>query len=100
MSAAAREVGVSRSAANIWKNGTTVRRKDGTVKVVHGLSYLPSVSSRPTPLGGGGAGRRPRIARLSLTAIGAVPGRAPSTISRELFRAADAVGASTRLRTD
>lgn len=28
MSAAAREVGVSRSAANIAKNGTTVRRKD------------------------------------------------------------------------
>lgn len=30
---AAIEVGVSRSAAQIWKNGTTVRRKDGTVKV-------------------------------------------------------------------
>lgn len=40
MSAAAREVGVSRSAANIWKNGTTVRCKDGTVKIVPPLEPL------------------------------------------------------------
>jgi len=37
---AAIEVGVSRSAAQIWKNGTTVRRKDGTVKVVPALEPL------------------------------------------------------------
>ena len=34
MRAACKEVGISRSIAHIWKNGTTVRLKDGTVKVV------------------------------------------------------------------
>jgi len=34
------EVGVSRSAGQIWKNGTTVRRRDGTVKVVPPLEPL------------------------------------------------------------
>jgi len=34
LAAAAREVGVVRTTAYIWRDGTTVRHKDGTVKVV------------------------------------------------------------------
>lgn len=42
LAAACREVGVSRSTGNIWKNGTVVHRKDGTVKVVPPLEPLAS----------------------------------------------------------
>jgi IS30 family transposase len=41
------EVGVSRSAGQIWKNGTTVRRRDGTVKVVPPLEPLAVRSISP-----------------------------------------------------
>lgn len=88
MSAAAREGGVSRSAANIWKNGTTVRRKDGTVKVVLPLEPL---SVRVISPGFLSEEERVQIADLASsgmgpTAIATVLGRAPSTISRELRR--------------
>ncbi|GAA4353175.1 hypothetical protein GCM10023087_22050 [Microbacterium rhizosphaerae] len=88
MSAAAREVGVSRSAANIWKNGTTVRRKDGTVKVVPPLEPLSVRVISPRFLS---EEERVQIADLASrglgpTAIGVALGRAPSTISRELRR--------------
>ncbi|NYE18033.1 IS30 family transposase [Microbacterium immunditiarum] len=88
MAAAAREVGVSRSAAHIWKNGTTVRRKDGTVKVVPPLEPLAARVISPRFLS---EEERVQIADLASrglgpTAIGTVLGRAPSTISRELRR--------------
>lgn len=86
--AAAREVGVSRSTAHIWRHGTTVRRKDGTVKILAPLQPLASrtISARflseperlqIADLASKGAGPR---------AIAAVLGRSPSTISRELRR--------------
>lgn len=86
MSAAAREVGVSRSAANTWKNGTTVRRKDGTVKIVPPLEPLSVRLISPRFLS---EEERVQIADLASrgmgpTAIGTILGRAPSTISREL----------------
>ena len=37
---ACREVGVGRSTGHIWKNGTVVRRRDGTVKIVPPLEPL------------------------------------------------------------
>jgi IS30 family transposase len=88
MSAAAREVGVSRSAANIWKNGTTVRRKDGTVKIVPPLEPLSVRVISPRFLS---EEERVQIADLASrgvgpTAIAKIVGRAPSTISRELRR--------------
>lgn len=88
MSAAARKVGVSRSAANIWKNGTTVRRKDGTVKVVPPLEPLSVRVISPRFLS---EEERVQIADLASrgmgpTAIATVLGRAPSTTSRELRR--------------
>ncbi|WP_434812411.1 IS30 family transposase, partial [Microbacterium sp. bgisy189] len=88
MSAAAREVGVSRSAANIWKNGTTVRRKDGTVKIVPPLEPLSVRVISPRFLS---EEERVQIADLASrgvgpTAIAKILGRTPSTISRELRR--------------
>ncbi|NYG06907.1 IS30 family transposase [Phycicoccus badiiscoriae] len=88
MAAAAREVGVSRSAANIWKNGTTVRRKDGTVKIVPPLEPL---SLRPLSPRFLSEQERIQIADLASrgagpTEIGKQLGRSPSTISRELRR--------------
>jgi IS30 family transposase len=88
MSAAACEVGVSRSAANIWKNGTTVKRKDGTVKVVPPLEPLSVRVISPRFLS---EEERVQVADLASrglgpTAIGSALGGAPSTISRELRR--------------
>lgn len=40
LAAACREVGIGRSTGHIWKNGTLVRRKDGTVKIVPPLEPL------------------------------------------------------------
>jgi len=85
---AARELGISRSAANIWKNGTTVRLKDGTVKVVPPLEPLGLRPISPRFLS---EEERIQIADLASqgngpTAIAAVLGRAASTISRELRR--------------
>ena len=85
---AAIEVGVSRSAAQIWKNGTTVRRKDGTVKIVPPLEPLAVRPISPRFLS---EDERVRIADMASrgdgpTVIGEALGRAPSTISRELRR--------------
>lgn len=48
MRAACQELGIGRSTGHIWKNGTVVRRKDGTVNVVPPLEPLAvqHVSSR------------------------------------------------------
>lgn len=88
LAGACREVDVSRSTGNIWKNGTVVRRKDGTVKVVPPLEPLASRTISPRFLS---EPERIQIAdRASRghgpTAIGKLLGRAPSTISRELRR--------------
>lgn len=86
--AAAIEVGVSRSTAQIWKNGTTVRRKDGTVKVVPPLEHLAVRPISPQFLS---EEERVRIADMASrrdgpTVIGQALGRVASTISRELRR--------------
>ena len=82
------EVGVSRSTGQIWKNGTTVPRRDGTVKVVPPLEPLAVRPISPRFLS---EEERVQIADMASrglgpTAIGSVLGRAPSTISRELRR--------------
>lgn len=91
---AAIEVGVSRSAAQIWKNGTTVRRKDGTVKIVPPLEPL---AVRPISHRFLSEDERVRIADMASrgdgpTVICEALGRAPSTISRELRRNLHATG--------
>lgn len=85
---ACRELEIHRSTGQLWKNGTTVRRKDGTVKVVPPLEPLTVrvISSRFLS-----EDERVQIADLASrghgpTAIGRLLGRAPSTISRELRR--------------
>jgi transposase, IS30 family len=82
------ELGIARSTGNIWKNGTKVRRTDGTVKVVPPLEPLAVRVISPRFLS---EEERVQIADLASrglgpTAIAQVLGRAPSTISRELRR--------------
>jgi len=82
------EVGVSRSTGQIWKNGTTVRRRDGTVKIVPPLERLAVRPISPRFLS---EEERVRIADMASrgdgpTVIGKAMGRAASTISRELRR--------------
>jgi hypothetical protein len=72
----------------IWKNGVTVRQKDGTVKFVPPLEPLAVRVISPLFLS---ENERAQIADLASrghgpTAIGQLLGRAPSTISRELRR--------------
>ena len=98
MSAAAREVGVSRSAANIWENGTTVRRRDGTVKIVPPLEPLSVRVISPRFLS---EEERVLIADLASrgmgpTAIAKILGRAPSTVSRGLRRDLRSLGSIDR----
>jgi transposase, IS30 family len=88
LAAAAREVGVVRTTAYNWRDGTTVRQKDGTVKVVPPLEPL---SLRPISPRFLSEEERVRIADLASraagpTEIGRLLGRSPSTISRELRR--------------
>lgn len=85
---ARRELEIHRSTGQMWKNGTTVRRKDGTVKVVPPLEPLAVRVISPRFLS---EDERVQIADLASrghgpTAIGLQLGRAPSTISRELRR--------------
>lgn len=85
---ARRELEIHRSTGQMWKNGTTVRRKDGTVKVVPPLEPLTVRVISPRFLS---ENERVKIADLASrghgpTAIGQLLGRAPSTISRELRR--------------
>ncbi|WES65633.1 IS30 family transposase [Microbacter sp. GSS18] len=92
--AAAIELGVSRSSAQRWKNGATVRLKDGTVKVVLPLEPLALRPISPRFLS---EDERVQIADLASTgmgptAIGARLGRSASTISRELRRNAHHTG--------
>lgn len=86
--AACIELGIGRSTGSIWKNGTTVRRKDGTVKVVPPLEPLALRMISPRFLS---EQERIQIADLASrghgpTAIGRVLGRSASTVSRELRR--------------
>jgi hypothetical protein len=88
MRAACQELGTGRSTGHIWKNGTVVRRKDGTAKVVPPLEPL---AVRTISLRFLSEQERIQIADLACrghgpTAIGEVLGRSPSTISRELRR--------------
>ena len=88
LSAACRELGIGRSTGHIWKNGTLVRRKDGTVKIVPPLEPLAVRVISPRFLS---EEERVHIADLASggmgpTAIGKALGRSPSTISRELRR--------------
>ena len=88
MRAACKELGISRSFAHIWKNGTTVRLKDGTVKVVPPLEPSSTRVISPRFLS---EDERVRIADLAAeglgpTVIAAHLGRSASTISRELRR--------------
>ena len=85
---ACRELEIGRSTGQIWKNGVTVRRKDGTVKFVPPLEPLAVCLISPRFLS---EDERVQLADLASrglgpTAIGEVLGRAPSTISRELRR--------------
>lgn len=85
---ACRELGVGRSQGNNWKNGSMVRRKDGTVKFVPPIEPLalrtisPRFLSEDERIWIGDLASR----GLGPTAIGQVMERAPSTISRELHR--------------
>jgi len=88
MRAACVELGISRSTAHIWKNGTTVRRQDGSVKVVPPLEPLALRQISPRFLS-----EKERIqigdmasTGMGPTAIGELLGRSASTISRELRR--------------
>jgi hypothetical protein len=82
LTAACREVKVSRATGNLWKNDTVVRRKDGTVEVLPPLEPLASRTITPRFLSGQ---KRVQIADLASrghgpTAIGQELGRSPSTI--------------------
>ena len=88
LNAACREVGVVRTTGHNWKNGSKVRLKDGTVKLVPPLDPLSTRQLSPRFLS---ESERIQIADLASrglgpTAIGLQLGRAPSTISRELRR--------------
>ena len=87
VAAAARELGISRSSANNWKNGYRVARTDGTVVVFEALTPTPQ------PISARFLSQEERLviadefrAGASLRAIAALLGRVPSTISREVRR--------------
>ncbi len=85
---ACRELGISRSSGNRWKNGANERLKDGTVRFVPPLDSLATRQISPRFLS---EEERIQIADLASTGIGPTAiaralGRSPSTISRELSR--------------
>ena len=79
------EVGVSRSTGQIWKNGTTVRRRDGTVKIVPPLERLAVRPISPRFLS---EEERVRIADM------ASRGDGPTVIGKAIGRAARRSAAS------
>lgn len=92
--AACAELGIARATGQRWKNGFVVRLTGGTVRVVPPLDPL---ALRPISSRFLSEEERIQIADLASngagpTAIGAVLGRSPSTISRELRRNAHATG--------
>ncbi len=94
MRAACQELGIGRSTGHIWKNGTVVRCKNGTVKVVPPLEPLAVRTISPRFLS---EQERIQIADLASrghgpTAIAKALGRSPATISRELRRNLHASG--------
>ncbi|MFE7630123.1 helix-turn-helix domain-containing protein [Kocuria sp. NPDC057446] len=87
VAAAARELGISPSSANNWKNGYRVARTDGTVVVFEPLTPTPQ------PISARFLSQEERLviadefrAGASLRTIAALLGRPPSTISREVRR--------------
>lgn len=87
VAAAARELGVSRSSANNWKNGYRVIRTDGTVVTFEALTPAPQ------PISARFLSQQERLviadelhAGRSLRSIATLLGRAPSTIAREVRR--------------
>lgn len=94
LAAVRREVGVSRSTGHNWRNGHTVRLKDGTVRFVPPLDPLTTKAISPRFLS---EAERIEIADRhhageSMRAIAAAIRRSPSTISRELRRNSRANG--------
>jgi IS30 family transposase len=94
LAAARREVGVSRSTGHNWRNGHSVRLKDGTVRCVPPLDPLTTkvISSRFLS-----EAERIEIADRrhtgeTIRAIAAAIKRSPSTVSRELRRNATTAG--------
>lgn len=88
LATAAREVGISRSAAYLWRDGATVRDKDGSVRHVAPLEPLALKPISPRFLS---EEERIRIADLASrgvgpTVIGVMVGRSASTVSRERRR--------------
>lgn len=92
--AARREVGISRATSHNWRNGHSVRRKDGTVRFVPPLDPLTTKTISPRFLS---EAERIEIADRhhageSARAIADAISRAPSTVSRELRRNAAPTG--------
>lgn len=95
LSEAACRVGVNRKTAKRWRNGRAIRYSDG--RVVHYPSVInasPVKSYSPRYLSEEERGRLADLLREGCTMrkIAALMVRAPSTISRELRRGADAAG--------
>jgi transposase, IS30 family len=94
LAAARREVGISRATSHNWRNGHTVRRKDGTVRFVPPLDPLTTKTISPRFLS---EAERVEIADRrhageTVRAIADGISRAPSTVSRELRRNAACTG--------
>lgn len=94
LAAARREVGVSRSTGHNWRNGHTVRLKDGTVRFVPPLDPLTTRVISPRFLSEAErieiADRRQ--AGATIRAIADAIKRSPSTVSRELRRNSTSAG--------
>ncbi len=94
LAAARREVGVSRSTGHNWRNGHTVRLKDGTVRFVPPLDPLTTRVISPRFLS---ETERIEIADRrqageTIRAIADAIKRSPSTVSRELRRNSTSAG--------
>ena len=88
LATAARQAGVSRSVAYLWRDGAMLRDKNGSVRNVAPL-FPPAL--KPISVRSFSEEKRIRIADLASrgvgpTVIGVMLGRSASTISRELRR--------------